>query len=82
MGQFSTYSTTRKDHHAGGNHALIELTTDGVILTANEAFLKATGAAGLAVASPFLHPSHSSTTPESRETGLQLNSGEKDEKDH
>lgn len=43
MGQFSTYSTTRKDHHAGGNHALIELTTDGVILTANEAFLKATG---------------------------------------
>ncbi len=45
------------------------------------AFLKATGAAGLAVASPFLHPSHSSTAPESRETSLQLNSGEKDEKD-
>ncbi len=43
MGQFSTYSAIRKDHHASGSHALIEFTTDGVILTANEAFLKATG---------------------------------------
>jgi PAS domain S-box-containing protein len=43
MEQMSTYSASRRDHHAGGNHALIEFTTDGIILTANEAFLKATG---------------------------------------
>lgn len=43
MVQSSTSSAVRKDHHGGSNHALIEFTTDGIILTASEAFLKATG---------------------------------------
>ncbi len=41
--QSSTSSAARKDHHLGSNHALIEFTTDGIILTASESFLKATG---------------------------------------
>lgn len=79
MVENSLSSASRREHHLGGHQVLIECTTDGIILSASEAFLQATGYALDEIVGhhhSIFHDTHSGTGRDHRKFWAALARGE------